>query len=67
MIFKIWNNSHAQASKKGRKEVGDKGDSQYWLDSDDFLNVAERRELKKLKKKSPSNDKERIAQQKHQS
>lgn len=37
--------SSAQASKKGRKEVGDKGDSQYWLHSDDFLNVAERIEF----------------------
>lgn len=51
--------SSAQASKKGRKEVGDKGDSQYWLDSDDFLNVAER--IEELKKKA-SNDKESIAQ-----
>ena len=41
----------AQASKKGRREVGDKGDSQYWLDSGDSLNVAERIELKKKKKK----------------
>ena len=40
----------AQASKKGRREVGDKGDSQYWLDSGDSLNVAERIELKKKKK-----------------
>ena len=44
--------SSAQASNKGRKEVEDKGDSQYWLDSDDFLNVAERiEELKKKKSK----------------
>lgn len=41
--------SSAQASNKGRKEVEDKGDSQYWLDSDDFLNVAER--IEELKKK----------------
>lgn len=58
----------AQASKKGRREVGDKGDSQYWLDSGDSLNVAERIELKKKKKKSsPSNDKVSIAQQSRQS
>lgn len=56
--------SSAQASKKGRKEVGDKGDSQYWLHSDDFLNVAERIEF--FKKSSPSNDKESIAQQNRQ-